>query len=252
VTQFPVAFETLRHREATTKPAVTAAVSLYNYERFVLECLDSLINQTEKDLEIVIVDDASTDRGLETVATWLDAHEPEIFAYQLLRHPENMGLPVARNTGFAKASADLVFAMDADNTIYPRAIARCREAVENSGCDGAYTQLELFGARSGIGLADFWSRERFQTKNYVDAMALIKKSAWQKVGGYTQLSVSGWEDYDFWCKFIEHGLRCTFVPEVLGRYRVHDASMSATVTIPKGDALVVDMSIRHPWLNLHL
>jgi GT2 family glycosyltransferase len=142
--------------------------------------------------------------------------------------------------------------MDADNTIYPRAIARCREAIEVSGADGAYTQLEFFGARTGIGLGDFWSRDRFQIQNYVDAMALVKKSAWQKVGGYTQLSVAGWEDYDFWCKFVEQGLRCTFVPEILCRYRVHDGSMSATQTIPKTDALVVDMSIRHPWLHLHV
>jgi glycosyltransferase involved in cell wall biosynthesis len=252
VTQFPVASEAIRSRSAATKPAVTVAVTLYNYERFVLECLDSLLRQTQKELEIVVVDDASTDGGLSAVSAWLEAHEREIFAYQVHRHHENMGLPVARNTGFTRASADLVFAMDADNTLYPRAIARCREAIEASGADGAYTQLELFGARSGIGLADFWSRERFQVQNYVDAMALLKKSAWQKVGGYTQLSVSGWEDYDFWCKFVEQGLRCTFVPEILCRYRVHDASMSATVTIPKTHALVIDMSIRHPWLHLHL
>jgi glycosyltransferase involved in cell wall biosynthesis len=252
MSQFPVAAESVRVRAPTAKPAVTVAVSLFNYERFVVECLESLLAQTEKEVELVLVDDASSDNGLATVLSWVDAHERDLFAYQILRHKENMGLPVARNTGFTRASADLVFAMDADNTLYPRAVARCRQAIADSGADGAYTQLELFGGRSGIGLADFWSRERFQIQNYVDAMALIKKSAWQKVGGYTQLSASGWEDYDFWCKFVETGLRCTFVPEILCRYRVHEGSMSATQTIPKTSALVVDMSIRHPWLHLHL
>ena len=248
--QFPAPTDVVRERSGASRPSVSVAVTLYNYGRFITECLDSLLNQTLKELEIIVLDDMSTDDGLSRVLAWLEANEPKLFAYQILRHRENMGLPVARNTAFAHAKADLVFAMDADNTIYPRAIARCRDAIEASGADGAYTQLEFYGARRGIGMADFWNRDRFEIQNYVDAMALLRKSAWEKVGGYTQLSVSGWEDYDFWCKFIEHDLRCTFVPEVLCCYRVHENSMSATQTIPKTDALVVDMSIRHPWLKL--
>jgi GT2 family glycosyltransferase len=81
-------------------------------------------------------------------------------------------------------------------------------------------------------------------------MALVSKPAWQQVGGYTQLAASGWEDYDFWCKFVEHGLSCAFVPEILCRYRSHAASMSNVETNPNAGSLILEMSLRHPWLEL--
>jgi glycosyltransferase involved in cell wall biosynthesis len=247
---FPVDAEVLRSRAGPDEPAVSAIVTLYNYADYVTACLDSLRAQTQKQLEIVVIDDVSRDNGLSVVSDWLDSHESELFAYQVLRHKINLGLSLARNTAFSRARAPLVFVMDADNELYPRAIARCVEALELSGADGAYTQLEFFGARKGIGDADFWSRERFKHKNYVDAMALVKKTAWRRVGGYAQLGRDGWEDYDFWCKFIEQDLKCVFVPEILCRYRVHGASMSRTQTNPNVEALIVDMSLRHPWLEL--
>jgi hypothetical protein len=140
--------------------------------------------------------------------------------------------------------------MDADNLLYPRAIERCMQAMDASGAAGAYTQLEIFGDRTGIGDADFWDCERFKPRNYVDAMALVSKAAWEQVEGYTQLGANGWEDYDFWCKFVEHGLHCAFVPEMLCRYRVHGTSMLHTDTNPNAGKLILDMTVRHPWLEI--
>jgi glycosyltransferase involved in cell wall biosynthesis len=246
---FPRPVRIVRDRPAA-KPAVSVIVTLFNYAKHVEECLDSIASQTQRDMELVIVDDCSTDGGDELVGRWLDANEGGFLGHRLVAHSENMGLSYARNTAFLNASADRVFVMDADNALYPRAIERCMQAMNDSGAAGAYTQLEVFGDRTGLGEADFWSKERFKPKNYVDAMALVSKAAWQKVGGYTQLIANGWEDYDFWCKFVEHGLECTFIAEVLCRYRWHDASMSLTETIPNTGALILQMSIRHPWLEL--
>ena len=60
---------------------------------------------------------------------------------------------------------------------------------------------------------------------------------------------TGWEDYDFWCKFVEHDLSAVFVPEMLCRYRWHGKSMSVTETIPNASTLILEMSLRHPWLD---
>lgn len=231
-------------------PAVTAIVTLFNYANYVEECLDSIAAQTQAGIELVVVDDCSTDDGLGVVQSWLDRNESAFAGHRVLTHTTNMGLAYARNTAFLNAMADRVFVMDADNALYPRAIERCVQAMSDSAAAGAYTQLEHFGERPGVGEADFWSKDRFKPKNYVDAMALVSKAAWQKVGGYTQLTVSGWEDYDFWCKFVEHGLSCAFVPELLCRYRTHATSMIMTETNPNASELLLQMSIRHPWLEL--
>jgi glycosyltransferase involved in cell wall biosynthesis len=247
---FPREVRIVREKSAPAKPAVSVIVTLYDYARYVEECLDSIAAQTQANVELVVVDDRSKDEGLALVERWLDRNEAAFAGHRVVAHIENMGLSYARNTAFGLARADRVFVMDADNALYPRAVERCMIAMDGAGSAGAYTQLEFFGGRSGIGEADFWSKERFKPKNYVDAMALVAKSAWERVGGFDQLVANGWEDYDFWCKFVEHGLECTFVPEVLCRYRVHGASMSLTETNPNAGALLLQMSIRHPWLDL--
>ena len=246
---FPRPVEIARNKPAQN-PAVTTIVTLFNYAKYVEECLESIAAQTQTGIELVVVDDCSTDDGLGVVQSWLDRNESALAGHRVLTHTTNMGLAYARNTAFLNAAADRVFVMDADNALYPRAIERCMQAMSDSGAAGAYTQLEYFGDRPGVGEADFWSKDRFKPKNYIDAMALISKAAWQKVGGYTQLTVSGWEDYDFWCKFVEHGLSCAFVPELLCRYRTHATSMLMTETNPNAGELLLQMSIRHPWLEL--
>lgn len=247
---FPRPQRTVRATPPASKPAVSVVVTLYNYARFIEECLDSIAAQTERNLQLVVVDDASTDDGCAVVERWLDANAARFAGTTLIAHNENMGLSYARNTAFLAAAADRVFVIDADNALYPRAIERCKAAMDAAGSAGAYTQLELFGERTGLGEADFWSKDRFRPKNYVDAMALVAKDAWAKAGGYTQFVANGWEDYDLWCKFVELDLKMTFVPEILCRYRTHAASMSATETNPNAGALILHMSLRHPWLDL--
>ncbi len=68
-----------------------------------------------------------------------------------------------------------------------------------------------------------------------------------RFGGYDDLDA--WADYDFWCKFVENGLAAAFVPEILRRYRVHGASMLQASRADHND-LIVEMSLRHPWLDL--
>jgi glycosyltransferase involved in cell wall biosynthesis len=250
VSLFPRPLKIVREETSTAKPAVSVIVTLYDYARYIEECLDSIAAQTRQGIELIVVDDCSNDGGEAIVRSWLEQNEARFAGHRLIAHTANMGLSYARNTAFLHAAADRVFVMDADNALYPRAIERCMAAMDDSGVAGAYTQLEFFGERPGLGEADFWSKERFKPKNYVDAMALVSKGAWEQVGGYEQLIANGWEDYDFWCKFVEHGLECAFVPEVLCRYRVHGISMSNTETNPNAGALVLQMSIRHPWLDL--
>ena len=246
---FPRPLKIVNEARPEVSPKASVIVTLYNYARFIEDCLDSIAKQTQGDLELIVVDDCSTDDGLMRVLRWLNNNAHKFSGHRIAAHLENMGLSFARNSGFELANAPRVFVMDADNLLYPRAIERCMQAMDAAGSSGAYTQLEIFGERTGIGEADFWDKERFKHRNYVDAMALVSKAAWQQVDGYTQLSANGWEDYDFWCKFVEHGLECTFVPEMLCRYRVHGNSMLHTETNPNAAKLILEMTIRHPWLE---
>jgi glycosyltransferase involved in cell wall biosynthesis len=229
---------------------VTVAVSLFNYERFLPGCLASIAAQRHRDLELVVVDDASTaDNSLAVARDWMTAHQDRFARVLLVRHQRNAGLAAARNTGFNHARGRHVFVIDADNELYPRAVSRLHDAAVEAGTAAAYSQHEIFGERQGLGLADVWQPRWLRHGNYIDAMALVARDAWDDVGGYTHIE-GGWEDYDFWCKFIEQGHEALFVPETLCRYRVHGTSMLRTETARSYDAVFTEMTFRHPWMRL--
>lgn len=248
-----VASETVFERisePAAPDSLVTVAVSLHDYARFLPDCLGSVAAQRHRDLDLIVVDDASArDDSLSVARDWLSAHADRFARVSLLRHRRNQGLAQTRNTAFAHARGEFVFVLDADNTLYPRALSRLHAVLCAEPFDAAYTQLEFFGSKRQLGLADVFRREHFSVGNYVDAMALVCKRAWREVGGYTHLD-GGWEDYDFWCKFIDHGMVAAYVPEILCRYRVHDGSMLHTEHRDRSDELAVQMTLRHPWLEI--
>ncbi|WP_336767804.1 glycosyltransferase family 2 protein [Pantoea endophytica] len=232
------------------KDAVTVAVSLFNYANFVVECLNSILFQKHKHIEIIVVDDNSTkDNSTEVVKMWMEQHQDKFDRLTLLKHQTNQGLAEARNTAFDYSRSDLVFVIDADNMIYPRALNRLFEVMQQREFDAAYTQLEHFGDVTQLGHSEVWNKRHFINGNYVDAMALISKRSWKHVGGYTHME-GGWEDYDFWCKFVDNGMTAAYIPEILCRYRVHGTSMLRKDTAPATKRLMIEMIMRHPWLKL--
>lgn len=247
--QSETVFDHVRDAEVPSD-LVTVAVSLYNYAQFLPDCLDSVLAQRHAAIELVVVDDVSVeDDSVAVASAWMREHAERFSRVLLLRHGRNQGLAQARNTAFRHARASHVFVMDADNMIYPRAVGRLRQAIETSGAAAAYTQTELFGTKRSVGLADIFHPEWLRHGNYIDAMALVSRSAWRDVGGYTHIE-GGWEDYDLWCKFIEQGYVAAFVPEMLCRYRVHQTSMLRTETARSYDSVFVEMTMRHPWMKL--
>ena len=242
-------FEYVR-QDAAPDDLVTVAVSLYNYADVLPDCLNSVATQRHPHLDLIVVDDASSkDESLAVALGWLMAHAEDFERVLLLRHVRNQGLAEARNTAFERARSEFVFVLDADNMIYPRAVERLYDVMREGEFSAAYSQLEFFGDEQRLGYADIWERDRLAGGNYIDAMALVSRQAWQQVGGYTHFE-GGWEDYDLWCKFVEHDLAAAYVPEILCRYRVHKASMLRGEHQELAEQLKVQMTMRHPWLKL--
>jgi hypothetical protein len=94
----------------------------------------------------------------------------------------------------------------------------------------------------------------FQSGNYIDAMAMVRKACWVAVGGYTRLAIPGWEDYEFWCKLGRKGFFGARVPDVTAKYRVHATSMVNSVTgVPENKLQVIhEITSLHPWLGLRV
>jgi glycosyltransferase involved in cell wall biosynthesis len=248
----PAAAKKSGRKTAAAQPAdlVSVCVTVYNYARFLTDCLDSLKSQTHPALDVVIIDDASQkDDSVEVARAWAEENAESFYRLRVYTHCRNQGPAEARNTAFRNALGEYVFIIDADNEIYPRAIARLYEAALAAQVEATYCQIEKYGEQRAIGEADIWDVAAMHRNNYVDIMALIKHSAWRAIDGFTHIE-DGWEDYDFWLKFIDAGFTAAYVPEILSRYRVHGLSRTATEAHAAHEDLRALMAFRHVGFNI--
>ncbi len=247
-------------------PALAAVcVSLFNYAGRILTALESVRAQSLEPLELLIVDDGSSDDGPALVQRWLAQHGQRFSRVLLVQHTDNAGLAAARNTAFALATAPWCFVLDADNQLEPDAVAHCLALAAAAPLQTAVVHplVELViegdplssqpaGSEPHALISGFsWQRAHFLERNVVDAMALVRRSAWQQVGGYDDIP-GGWEDYDFWCKLIEAGWHGILCPQRLARYHSHASSMLATQTHLRLRRVSRVLQQRHPWLQLAL
>ena len=251
--QAPKVFEsdTVFERSAGGQAEVSVIVPLYNYENYVVEALDSVHGQTLSPLDLVIVDGFSTDNSLAVAKNWAEKNATRFNRIVVLQNRANYGLAFCRNSGFDAAQTAYVLPLDADNLLLPRCCEVLLQTIRRSGAAYVYPTIQHFGASSRL-LSDApYHAQRFVAGNYVDAMALVSKQAWAIIGGYDHVR-HGWEDYDFWCRLAEHGLRGEWQTEVLARYRVHAASMMTAQTTVPGNyrRLVSNFKERHPWVSL--
>jgi glycosyltransferase involved in cell wall biosynthesis len=195
-------------------------------------------SQTLKDIDLIVVDDCSTDDSLTVVADWLAKNEARFRDVLLVHHKSNQGLPYARNTAFAHARTDFVFVLDADNLLYARCLERLLGGLKQCDASFAYCLLEKFGEETGIGNTRPWNPIALQHGNFIDAMVLHRKEGWEGAGGYsTDMPAMGWEDFDLWFRIAGVGGWGVQIPEILARYRVCRSSMLHKITNPSADKL---------------
>ena len=112
------------------KPLVSVIVPVYNVEGYLDECLNSIKQQTYKYLEIIVIEDCSTDSSMMV----LQAHLADT-RFKLIQHKKNSGVSAARNTGIEAATGDYLMFVDSDDIIDTRLIATCVDCAETTNAD---------------------------------------------------------------------------------------------------------------------
>jgi hypothetical protein len=230
------------------EPDITVVVSLYNYEKHIGQAIDSVVHSYGVVADLVVVDDHSRDQSREVARSKLA--EYPWFPIRLISKMANHGLSAARNTGFEAGRAEKIFVLDADNTVYPNGLQKLSAALDGSDARFAYGIIASYGAREGLLSCLPWAVELLTIGNYIDAMAMIRRSTWEELGGYDgvmDVLGGGWEDYDFFLRLAAAGQRGVLVPEIVARYQSHPTSMLATVNVDTS-ALVSWLRDRYPTL----
>jgi hypothetical protein len=230
---------------------VAVLIPSYRHANELPDALDSVwstAGQSPPSVEVVVVDDGSPEGDTDVAVVWADRHPwlPMLVA----RHPVNRGLGPARNAAAGLTDAPRLLALDADNTLLPGGLARLNAALDaEPEAPAAYGVLICWSPESGpVGLlsAKPWQPDALVRSNYIDAFALLRRSALDAVGGYTDdLRLHGWEDYDLWLSFADRGLRPAFVPHPIGRYREDSSVMSSITNVSLDDARLA-LRERHP------
>jgi glycosyltransferase involved in cell wall biosynthesis len=199
---------------------VSVIIPCYNQGQFIDDALRSIGAQTFPDVEIIIVNDGSTDKETNEILSRLKGDGLSVIT------TENRGLAAARNTGIEAASGKYILPLDADDTIEPDYIKKAVDLLENDPETGiVYCRASLFGAIETDWNLPEYSLERMLLDNIIFCSALFRHDDWRAVGGYDEEMVYGWEDYSFWLSLIERGRKVYCIPENLFNYRVASDSM---------------------------
>jgi glycosyltransferase involved in cell wall biosynthesis len=202
-------------------PTVSVIIPCYNQGQYLDEAVDSVLNQTYQDFEIVVINDGSTD--LKTLDIIKGYNKPKTKVI----HTDNQGLAQARNNGIKASKGKYILPLDADDkigNIYIEEAVKILDTQEKIGI--VYCEAELFGDQTGKWKLPDYRFPDILLGNVIFCSAFFRRSDWEKTSGYNSNMIYGWEDYDFWLSILELGREVYCIPKVLFFYRRHAETMS--------------------------
>jgi glycosyltransferase involved in cell wall biosynthesis len=221
-------------------PLVTVIATCFNHERYVIECLESIRTQTYPNIQLIVADDASTDRSVELIREW--ARETGA-ACTFVFHEENQGICRTRNDTVALAEGKYVSGISTDDVwltdklsaqvaqleALPTTIGVSYGDAERMDEDGNALPglfIECTGVVHTPPEGNIY--EILLGQNFIPAMStLVRRECFETVGPYDESLA--YEDKDMWLR-IARRYDFVFTPQVAVRYRVHPASLSHTMS----------------------
>jgi len=206
---------------------VSIITPVYNGEEFIERAIDSVLAQTHKDWEMIIVDDGSTDASIELAEEWQEEHPEKIKVFSL---GANYGQGYARNCGFKKATGELIAYIDCDDEWKPNHLeARIKIFENNPDVDFVYGMIQ---AKAGDTLYEpnptLWGDNLSGTELQalkeanitIPSTVMHSPKPFDLLGGFPEGIVCG-EDGVLWRRMAEHGYKFQYLPEATFYYHAH-------------------------------
>jgi glycosyltransferase involved in cell wall biosynthesis len=221
--RFLAASRELSDAMAGSDSLVSVIIPCYNYGRFIWDAIASVLAQTYPHLEVIVIDDGSTDA--ETVEVLNRICLPRV----LVIHQSNQGLAQTRNNGAAIASGEYLMYLDADDRLERHAVGLLLYALQHTPSAAyAYSYQRFFGDQELV-----WETQPFNAfdllwANHPSVCSLIRRSAFTNAGGYRAELLYGYEDWEFWVRLSGHGHYGLCVPAAVFEHRRHGVTMTHT------------------------
>ncbi len=202
---------------------VSVVIPCYNYGAYVREAAASALAQTLQDIEVIIVENGSTDPETLRVVKEIE-QEGRVRVVWLT---PNQGLPYARNAGFEVANGEYVCSLDADDLFESTYLEKAVALLETDRSVGfAYSWVQLFGTQDSIWQTRDFDPEDALTDNHTSVSAVFRRDDWLLAGRYDPTMHGGYDDWEFWIRLAMLGRRGRSIPEPLLRHRKHGSNMT--------------------------
>ena len=209
-----------------SSPRISVILPVYNGSAYLAEAMGSVLNQTFRDFELIVLDDASTD-GSASVAEQFN--DPRV---RVIRQEANRRLPATLNHGLDLARGEWVARMDADDICHPFRFEkqiRWMERKPEIGICG--TWVRLFGGAVGMTQEYPVSPDSVEAFRYFHCpfahpTVMIRRNLLEEFGLRYDPSAKAVEDFDLWNRLLVH-TRGANIPENLLHYRLHEASVTS-------------------------
>lgn len=187
---------------------ISIIIPIYNHAAKIAKCLDSILKQTYKDIEVIAVNDGSTDDIDAVIGKYKNIYKSE--AYNLFYiSQKNQGAPAARNVGYKIAKGDYLFFCDADSIIRPDALEKMLKTLTaNPSASFAYSSF-LWGNK--FFKAGPYDGKKLKQMPYIHTMALIRRNDFP---GWDE-NIKKFQDWDLWLTMLANGKRGIWIQETL-------------------------------------
>jgi glycosyltransferase involved in cell wall biosynthesis len=241
----------------TENPLISVVMPCYNCAPYLAEAAGSALGQSYGNVELLLVDDGSTDESPNIEAALAEQHGARL----CLLHSRRVGPYPARNLGLPRARGEFIAFLDADDWWDPTALAKLHTALARANADIAYCGWQNVG--TGI-TAEPYLPPEYELDDPVEGFmrgcpwpihaALVRRSVAERLRGFSERRFSSM-DYDFWLRALALTPKIVRVPEVLAYYRWHGPSQVSAVKWRQVlDALAVqqDFVRTNPKLVAHV
>lgn len=202
-------------------PTISVVIPCYNQAEYLADTLESLLEQTCRDWEGIIVNDGSLD-NTEEIA-WKYVQKDGRFKYVSKR---NGGLSSARNYGIERALGEYILPLDSDDILEPTYLEKALLVfLKAPQTTLVYCQGNYFGVKSGFWGLHYENYMKLLLGNAIFCSALFRKRDCLRVGGYDENMRLGYEDWEFYIRLLNEQSIVYQIPEPLFNYRTKEVSM---------------------------
>ncbi|AND42262.1 hypothetical protein A361_24965 [Cytobacillus oceanisediminis 2691] len=207
---------------------ISVIMSVYNNEDYLIESIESILNQTYKNFEFIITNDCSNDNSLNIIKSYAEIDERII----LIDNPQNFGLTKSLNNMIRKATGDLIARMDGDDIAFPNRFAdQITVFKECEKVDFVFSDTILIDYK-GNEICQSWRPEGIKdiikVMNYVNYIphptVMVKKKIFDDVSYYNDKYKTG-QDHELWTKFIKSKVEFYYLKKPLLFYRINPKSV---------------------------